>query len=299
MARKKPTWILKAPRVVLVLIFPITTFILFLTLTIGCLSPALTAISPLLVTSTTPLSVGGAPTLLDIRIGFLSICFGPPPYTCIGTLPAPSPSSLATTTTNPQRNTVAATNPQRTTTTTTKPTPALLALALALQSVLAPLSLLPPLILLSLALLANLISIYFNIYTSRASHMRASLFARALDCAAAASVSVSFFAFRATTTATERLVRVATGASGLNIRGGSTAGGVFAATVGVAVAGAVINTVLTAGDAGGYAKRAEEGEEGEDDGGLLTSLEIREGGGGEKFKGIMERRRAAYSVMYT
>lgn len=130
--------------------------------------------------------------------------------------------------------------------------------------------------------------------------MRASIVARGLDCAAAGSVAVSFFSFRATIAATERLVRVATGASGLVIRGGATAGGMFAGAVGVAVAGAVVNTVLTAGDGGGYARGAEEREE---DGGLLTSLEVGGGGGGggggEKLRGIMERRRAAYSVMYT
>lgn len=124
--------------------------------------------------------------------------------------------------------------------------------------------------------------------------MRASIVARGLDCAAAGAVAVSFFSFRATVAATERLVRVATGASGLVIRGGTTAGGMFAGAVGVAVAGAVVNVVLTAGDAGGYARRVEEGEEG-----LLTSLEVGGGGGGEKFRGIMERRRAAYSVVYT
>lgn len=127
--------------------------------------------------------------------------------------------------------------------------------------------------------------------------MRASIVARGLDCAAAGAVAVSFFSFRATVAATERLVRVATGASGLVIRGGATAGGMFAGAVGVAVAGAVVNVVLTAGDAGGYARRVEEGEEGEE--GLLTSLEVGGGGGGEKFRGIMERRRAAYSVVYT
>ncbi|KAK1827825.1 hypothetical protein QBC39DRAFT_419077 [Podospora conica] len=271
MARKKPAWILKAPRVVLVLLFPITNFILFLLLTIGCISPSLTAISPVLITSTTPLSIGGLPpALLDIRIGFVSICFGPPPYACLRTVPPP-PSNLAPN--------------------------ALRTLALALQSVLIPNSLLPPLrspVLLSLSLLTNLISIYFNILTSRAAHIRSSIFARALDWAAAAATALSFASFQSSIPATERLIRVATGASGLLIRGGSTAGGMFAATVGVSVAGAVINTVLTAGDAGGYARRAEDGGE-EDDGGLLTSLEVE----GEKFRGDMQRRRAAYSVMYT
>ncbi|KAK0623620.1 hypothetical protein B0T14DRAFT_602165 [Immersiella caudata] len=270
----KPAWILKAPRVFLGMAFPVVSFILYLTLSLGCANTVLSAVSPVIISSNGLVGIGGAPTRVDIRIGFWGICFGPEPYACTTSFTVSSSRSVA----DLQRlipSSKGGSNPQ------------LLRLALALQASLIVFSGIALLIILSLSLLANSIELYFNVLASREDHMRASVWARALDWAAAAGSTIAFTTYRSNIDNTQKLLQTATG-SGLGIASGQVAGGIFGALVGTTVAGAVINTILTSNDAGRYAYRAANVDR-------YSSADEGVGGLG-KFKDDMMRRRAAYEA---
>ncbi|KAK0646113.1 hypothetical protein B0T16DRAFT_153680 [Cercophora newfieldiana] len=266
--------ILKAPRVFLGLVFPIVSFILYLTLSLGCANTTLSAVSPVVISSNGSLNIGGVVARVDIRIGFWGICFGPEPYSCATSFTISNSRSVADLqrVISPGKG---GANPQ------------LLRLALALQASLIVFSGIALLIILSLSLLANFIEIYFNVLGEREEHMRASVWARSLDWAAAAGAIVAFTTYRSNIDNTQKLLQTATGSS-LLIAPGTVAGGIFAAIVGTTTAGAVINTILTSSDAGRYAYRAANADR-------YSSADEGVGGLG-KFKDDMMRRRAAYEA---
>jgi hypothetical protein len=205
----------------------------------------------------------------------LGICFGPEPYSCATSFTISNSRSVA----ELQRlisQAKGGANPQ------------LLRLALALQASLIVLSGIVLLIILAASLLANAIEIYFNVVGVREEHMRASVWARSLDWAAAAGSVVAFTTYRSNIDNTERLLQTATG-SNLIITPGNVASSMFAAVVGTTAAGAVINTILTSTDAGRYAYRASNNGDG------YSSADEGVGGLG-KFKDDMMRRRAAYDT---
>ncbi|KAK4447023.1 hypothetical protein QBC34DRAFT_142114 [Podospora aff. communis PSN243] len=285
--------ILKAPRVFLGMAFPVVSFILYLTLSLGCANSVLSAVSPVVVSSNGLIGIGGSPTKVDIRIGFWGsylsyskynthtetnnlpgICFGPEPYACTTSFTVSASRSVS----DLQRlipSSKGGSNTQ------------LLRLALALQASLIVFSGIALLIVLSLSLLANAIELYFNVLASREDHMRASVWARALDWAAAAGSIIAFTTYRSNIDNTQKLLQTATG-SGLGIAPGQVAGGIFGALVGTTVAGAVINTILTSSDAGRYAYKAANADR-------YSSADEGVGGLG-KFKDDMMRRRAAYEA---
>ena len=163
----------------------------------------------------------------------------------------------------------------------------LLGLALALQASLIVLSGIALLVILIVDLIANAIEIYFNVGGVSEEHMRASVWARSVDWAAAAGSVIAFTTYRSNIDNIRKLLQIATGAQ-ISITPGNVASSMFAAVVGLTIAGAVINTILTSGDAGRYAYKAAKGG-----GGPLGE----EGGSGfDKFKDDMKRRRAAYEA---
>lgn len=127
---------------------------------------------------------------------------------------------------------------------------------------------LPVLALLAASLAANAAQLYFSSRSSVERHARAALWARALDWAAAAGAATGFAAYASVVAAAPRLVRALSGVQ-VAVVAGTTASNLFAAVVGTTLAGAVINTFLTAGDAGFDAyvatKRRGEGAEKEEE----------------------------------
>jgi len=211
--------------------------------------------------------------LLTCEIPTLGLCFGPEPYSCASSFTISNSRSVAELTRLiPQAKGGA--NPQ------------LLRLALTLQASLIVLSGIALLVILIADLLANAIEIYFNVVGVREEHMRAAVWARALDWAAAAGAVVAFTTYKSNIDNTQKLLQTATG-SNLVITPGMVASSMFAAIVGTTVAGAVINTILTSSDAGRYAYRASNGDDDSADEGV---------GGLGKFKDDMMRRRAAYEA---
>ncbi|KAK1750666.1 hypothetical protein QBC47DRAFT_309430 [Echria macrotheca] len=266
--------ILKAPRVLLVVIFPTISFILYLLLSLGCINNGLSSISPIVISSNAALSIGGTVTRLDMRIGFWGICFGPSPYSCASSLTIIPTKSVAD-----LMGVIPATkggsNMQ------------LVKLALGLQASLIVFSGIILLVILGADLLANAIEIYFNVVGLREEHVRAAVWARALDWAAAAGSIVAFGTYRSLVDNTGILLQTVTGTS-LTVAPGTVASGMFAAVVGISVAGAVINTILTSGDAGSYAYRTAKAAE--------DSARLAADPGFDKFKDDMRRRRAAYEA---
>lgn len=247
-------------------------------LTLGCVNNGLSTVSPIVVSSNTSLAIGGVPTIVDIRIGFWGICFGPPPYTC-----ASSVSIIPTRSAADLMRLIPASRGGANT--------QLLRIALSLQASLIVLSGIVLLVMLTFSLLANAIEIYFNVGGIGEEHVRASVWARAFDWAAAAGSIVAFSTYRSLIDNTEVLLQTATGA-GINIAGGTVASGMFAAVVGTTAAGAIFNTFMTAGDAGRYAYQAAKAMEISRSN--LRDLEVGTGGGFDKFKEDMTRRKAAY-----
>ncbi|KAK0711557.1 hypothetical protein B0H67DRAFT_294853 [Lasiosphaeris hirsuta] len=269
----KPTWIIKAPRVLLVVIFPVVSFILYLILSLGCANTTLSAVSPFIVTSNGAVAIGGVPTRVDMRIGFWGICFGPDPYFCASSftvIPTRTAAGLA--------RIVPANRGGGNL--------ALMQLALGLQQNLIVFSGIALLVILILDLLANMIEIYFNVGGIVEEHMRASIWARALDWAAAAGSVVAFASYRSLGDSTLKLLQAATGAP-LVIAPGNVASGLFGAVVGTTIAGAIINTIMTAGDGGNYAYLAAKM--------MKPGADVSDADLG-KFRDAMLRRRAAYEA---
>ena len=196
---------------------------------------------------------------MDLRVGFWGVCFGPAPYTCTASIPTLQPK---------RESEIAAAIP----TAKGGGNFALAALALGLQSSFVVLSGLPLFLLLLASLVANGVQIYFNmvrrggrgnrgnvreaVVGGREIHAQAALWARSLDWAAAAGAATSFAGYQAIVAAASRLIGTVAGVP-LDITVGGTASSLFAAVVGLTVAGALINTVLTAMDTGFDAYLAE------------------------------------------
>jgi hypothetical protein len=120
---------------------------------------------------------------------------------------------------------------------------------LGLQSSFVVLSGIPLLLLLFAAVVANMVQVYFSTRGMGDKHAKAALWARSLDWAAAAGAVTSFSAYQSIVAAASRLMRAVSGTP-LTITAGTTATNLFAAVVAMTLAGALINTFLTAGDAG-------------------------------------------------
>ncbi|KAK4043269.1 hypothetical protein C8A01DRAFT_32586 [Parachaetomium inaequale] len=233
-----PSWILKTPRVVLVIVFPLVSLILYLVLSLGCINDSVSGISPVIAQSNGPVTIGGQNIQVDIRVGFWGLCFGPAPFNC-------------TTSLSPLQ-------PKRTSQLAAEIPPskgggnfALAGLALGLQSSFVVLSGIPLLLLLLASVVANLVQIYVNTrLMSRERHAQAALWARSLDWAAAAGAVMGFAAYQAIVAAASRLIGTVVAGVPLAVSVGGTASNLFAAVVVVAVVGALVNTVLAAMDAG-------------------------------------------------
>ncbi len=210
-------------------------------LLLGCTSVSSSGISPVIARSPNPVLLGGQTVPVDLRIGFWGLCFGPAPVTC-----TPSIAALQT----KREAQLAAEIPAA----QGGGNFALAALALGLQASFVVLSGLPLFALLLASLVANLVQIYFNsaVRGGRARRERAAqaaLWARSLDWAAAAGAVTSFTSYQAIVAAASRLIGTVAGVP-LMVSVGGTASSLFAAVVGLTLAGALINTVLTAMDAG-------------------------------------------------
>ncbi|KAK4176237.1 hypothetical protein QBC36DRAFT_352895, partial [Triangularia setosa] len=246
--------ILQAPRVVLVVVFPVLNFILYLILSLGCSSNSLSDISPVVARSNAPISIGGQDIVVDLRVGFfgaplpslphhhpanhhLGICLGPAPLFCT------SSSSIL----NPKRESDLA-----------RSIPlskgggnfALAGLALGLQSSFIVLSGLPLLLILIASIIANIIQIYFSSQGMVEIHAKAALWARSLDWAAAVGAVMGFSAYQSIVAAAPRLIRVLMSGAMVEISVGGTASSLFAGVVALTVLGAMMNTFLTGGDVG-------------------------------------------------
>ncbi|KAK4242467.1 hypothetical protein C8A03DRAFT_11336, partial [Achaetomium macrosporum] len=234
----------KAPRVVLVVVFPVVSFVLYLVLSLGCINDSVSGISPVIARSNGRVNIGGQDIQVDIRIGFMGLCFGPEPVNCTGS--------------------VAALQTKRESEITSRIPPskgggnfALGALALSLQSSFVVLSGIPLLLILVADVIANLVQIYFSMMitmdnsssSKRERHAQAALWARSLDWAAAAGAVTSFVTYQSIVAAASRLIKTVSGVP-LTVTVGTTASNLFAALVAVTIVGALINTLLTAMDAG-------------------------------------------------
>ncbi|KAK3944245.1 hypothetical protein QBC46DRAFT_441949 [Diplogelasinospora grovesii] len=240
----KPSWILKTPRVFLILLFPLVNFILYLILSLGCFSDSLSLVSPIVVHTDNSVPVGGENTRIDLRIGFWGICFGPDPYKCT--------SSVSVFPTKTETDIANAITPDR-----GGGNVALAGLALALQSNFAILSGIVLLILLFGSVMANVVQIYFNTQAMREEHIKAAIWARSLDWGAAAAAVAGFSSYQSLVGVTPALIQAATGDQDLKVNAGMIASNLFAAIVGLTIAGALVNTFLTAMDAGLDAYSAE------------------------------------------
>ncbi|KAK4650833.1 hypothetical protein QC762_711040 [Podospora pseudocomata] len=248
--------ILQAPRVVLVVVFPMLNFILYLILSLGCSSTSLSDISPVIARTDSSINIGGQDIVVDLRVGFygtpspilsvpstlmltsvIGICLGPPPLFCT------SSSSIL----NSKRESDLA-----------RSIPlskgggnfALAGLALSLQSSFIVLSGFPLLLSLIASILANMIQIYFSSQGMIELHAKAALWARSLDWAAAAGAVMGFSAYQSIVAAAPRLIRVLMSGAMVDISMGGTASSLFAGVVTLTILGAVINTLLTGGDVG-------------------------------------------------
>ncbi|KAH6624463.1 hypothetical protein B0J18DRAFT_409915 [Chaetomium sp. MPI-SDFR-AT-0129] len=306
-----PSWILKAPRVVLIFTFPVITFILYCTvpylslpsivllltrpviLSLGCITDSLSGISPVIAQSNGNVTIGGQSVQVDLRIGFLGVCFGPAPFNCTGSISAFQ---------NKRQSQLAAEIPLS----KGGGNFGLAGLALGLQSSFVVLSGFPLLLLLIAATIANIIQLYFNsagagssntsnnpnannnnnpsLLTRRERHAQAALWARSLDWAAAAGAVTSFAAYQSIVAAATRLlaVTVDTGGVPLVVSVGTTASNLFAAVVVLTLVGALVNTLLAAKDVGFDAYLAGKGVDG---GGGKTGGG--RGGGGSSGGGMM------------
>ncbi|KAK0637309.1 hypothetical protein B0T17DRAFT_588201 [Bombardia bombarda] len=308
----KPSWIIKAPRVILVLIFPTLSFIFYLILALGCSSNTLSTISPIIVRSNGTIPIGGIDIVVDLRIGIWGICLGPSPPFCTSTLALQLPPLDQPQPQTPQTSaTILSTRPPRNRGGGNLP---LARLALALQATLSPLSGIPLLIAILLTILATSVQLYFNA-RGRAfdeEHVQAAVWARSLDWAAAAFAVGSYATYRALVEATPRLVLAllpvlkveGSDSPKLIIEAGSVASSLFAAVVGTTVAGAFINTFMTAGDAGasvvqlGRARRRVDalmgrkaGDGGDDDRVVAATAGA---AAGDKFAPVLYRPKPAY-----
>ncbi|GAB1320811.1 hypothetical protein MFIFM68171_11021 [Madurella fahalii] len=271
-----PSWILKAPRVVLIVVFPIINFILYLILSLGCITDSLSGISPVVAMSNELVNVGGSQIRVDLRVGFWGLCFGPAPVNCT--------SSVAVFQTKREAEIAREIPVDR-----GGGNFALAGLALGLQSSFVVLSGIPVLLLLFASLVANMVQIYFNANGMGDRHAQAALWARSLDWAAAAGVATGFSAYQSVVAAASRLIRTVSGTP-LTVTAGTTASNLFAAVVGTTVAGALINTFLTAGDAAFDAYVAAKKREG-------AVKEVRAGtGNGDGSARLSFRRRPAYEA---
>ncbi|KAK0723058.1 hypothetical protein B0T26DRAFT_246890 [Lasiosphaeria miniovina] len=240
----RPAWILKAPRVILVLVFPFISFILYLILLLGCITDSLSTISPVVVRSNGPVTVGGSAVRVDLRVGFWGVCFGPAPFDCTSSVSVSRSKSA-----NDVAREIASDHGGGNV--------ALANLALGLQANFAMLSGIFLLILLIADIIANLVQLYFN---SRGTvvgelHTKAALWARSLDWAAAAGAVTSFTSYQTLVSVTPNLIRVLS-PTPLTITVGMMASNLFAAVVGTTIAGAAVNTFLTARDAAWDTRRA-------------------------------------------
>lgn len=108
-------------------------------------------------------------------------------------------------------------------------------------------------ILIVLDLAANMVQIYFNLREEWEYQMKAAIWARSLDWATAAGSIGAFSSYRALVVATPNLLRAASSIpSGQipSITSGTVAANLFGAIVGISVAGAVVNTLLTMSEVG-------------------------------------------------
>ncbi|KAK0748874.1 hypothetical protein B0T21DRAFT_421298 [Apiosordaria backusii] len=241
----QPSWILQAPRVVLVVVFPVINFVLYLILSLGCTSDSLSGISPVIARTNGPVNIGGQDIVVDLRVGFWGICLGPTPLFCT------TSSSIL----NPKRESDLA-----------RSIPvskgggnfALAGLVLGLQSSFIVLSGLPLLLILAASIIANMTQIYFSTQGMVELHAKAALWARSLDWAAAAGAVMGFSAYQSIVAAAPRLIRVLMSGAMVEISVGGTASSLFAGVVALTVLGAVINTFLTGGDVGFDAYVAQE-----------------------------------------
>lgn len=134
-----------------------------------------------------------------------------------------------------------------------------------------------------------MVQIYFSANGMGDRHAQAALWARSLDWAAAAGTATGFSAYQSVVAAASRLIQTVSGTP-LTVTAGTTASNLFAAVVGTTVAGALINTFLTAGDAGFDAYVAAKKGEG-------VVKEPRAGAGsGTASARISFRRRPAYEA---
>ncbi|KAK4200543.1 hypothetical protein QBC40DRAFT_326598 [Triangularia verruculosa] len=273
----QPSWILQAPRVVLVVVFPVLNFILYLILSLGCTSTSLSDISPVIARSDGQVSIGGQDMIVDLRVGFFGVCLGPQPLFCT------SSSSVL----NSKRESDLA-----------RSIPlskgggnfALAGLALGLQSSFIVLSGLPLLFILIASIIANMIQIYFSTQGMIELHAKAALWARSLDWAAAAGAIMGFSAYQSIVAAAPRLIRVLMSGTMIEVTVGGTASSLFAGVVALTILGAAINTLLTGGDVGFDAFVAQKS---------MDKQKGKVGGRAEENRGRMSRmfpRRPAYEV---
>ncbi|KAK3692466.1 hypothetical protein B0T22DRAFT_503462 [Podospora appendiculata] len=215
-------------------------------LSLGCSSAMLSGISPIIVRSNGSVIIGGSSRVIDLRVGFWGICFGPQPFACTSSLTV---------------------FPTKTATDVARAIPlgqgggnvALTRLALGLQANFAVLSGIVLFVIVCADLLANLVQVYFSTRGFREEHIKAALWARSLDWAAAAIALSTFSSFQSLVLATPDLLLATTNAASatpLIISAGTVASNLFAAIVGTTIAGAFVNTFLTASDAGFDAYRA-------------------------------------------
>ncbi|KAK4226068.1 hypothetical protein QBC38DRAFT_239136 [Podospora fimiseda] len=222
--------ILKPPRIVLIIVFPTLTLLLYLLLTISCLTPSLTYLAPITVESKT-----GSTTPITLRIGFFGICLTP--QLCLPSTPLRPVSSGNSHLFNS---------------------------ASSIQSSLLPSSGLPLLLILIISLFANLIQINFSARGIHDLHAKSSLWARCMEWAAASASLVAFVAFHGTVDGIKKLLRVNALSGGvggnITVEVGGEAGRLFAAVAGMSMAGAVVNTWLMGDDLMDW-KREKESEE--------------------------------------
>ncbi|KAM7220788.1 hypothetical protein V8F06_003857 [Rhypophila decipiens] len=262
---ERPSWMPKAPRIFLLAIFPVITFILYcqsslsstavyptcshvvlVILELGCINNTMSVVSPIIVRSNGSVPIGAQTTApVDLRIGFWGLCFGPQPLSCtssVNIFKSKSVSQLS-------RAIPASKGGGNI---------ALARLALGLQANFAILSGIVLFILIVLDLAANLVQIYFNAREEWEYQMQAAVWARSLDWATAAGSIGAFSSYRALLVATPDLLRATSQTGGTtttmmmmaSISAGTVAFNLFAAIVGISVVGAVVNTLLTMSEVG-------------------------------------------------
>ncbi|KAM7199054.1 hypothetical protein V8F20_005872 [Naviculisporaceae sp. PSN 640] len=238
---ERPSWMPKAPRIFLLAIFPVITFILYLILELGCINNTMSVVSPIIVRSNGSVPIGAQTTApVDLRIGFWGLCFGPQPFACTSSINVFQSKNITQLTRAIPANRGGG-------------NVALARLALGLQANFAILSGIVLFIFIALDLVANLVQIYFNLREEWEYQMQAAIWARSLDWAVAAGAIGAFSTYRALVVATPNLLRVSSdlGAGQMaRISEGQVAMNLFGAIVGISVVGAVVNTLLTMREVG-------------------------------------------------